>query len=139
MKNRGFSIIECVLCMLLLSGATMGIISIVLNVHINYKEQLYKCAVYTNLYTIFEVCGLSNDPIVSLNDYYSDNIILKEDDLIVIEINLSSKYLGKDTIKYEISVSKTTSEQIVNVQVINILDKYKGVNDEEISKRYYPL
>lgn len=139
MKNKGFSIIECVLCMFLLSSVTVGIVSIILNIHVNYNDRLYKSALYTNYHTIYNVCGLSSDPLESLKEVYKELITTVDENSVVIKINLSKKHQNVDNLQYQVSITKTETEQIVNIQVINVIERYEDVNHEAISQRIYPI
>ena len=113
MKNKGFSLIECVACLFLLSTVTIGIISVCLILEHNANERLYKNALYSNLHTIFRVCDLSNEPKKMIFEVYKDALDQINDNQVILRISLEKPYLQKEAIEYLI----TFEEDLENKKV----------------------
>lgn len=138
MKNKGFSIIECVICLSLLSVVTAGIFSVTINIKEQNMTRMYENAMYTNYHTIFRACDLSNDPKSKLIELYDELITEINQDSLVIKIDLSVPYYQCDNIQYKVTFEETEKNKIVCVEILNLNYRYKGVNDENLSKRVYP-
>lgn len=140
MKNKGFSIVECVVCMLLLSTVTIGIVSSTITIEYRNKERVYKNAVYSNFHTIFRVCDLSNDPKEQLISIYKDLVEVVDDNNLIINIELSdyTNTKNKNNLKYHVTFEETLDNRIVYVKVLDVDRNYEELNDESLSKRVYP-
>ena len=138
MKNKGFSLIECVACLFLLSTVTIGIISVCLILEHNANERLYKNALYSNFHTIFRVCDLSNEPKKMIYEVYKDALDQINDNQVILRISLEKPYLQKETIEYLITFEEDLENKKVKIQVLNLESKYEEINNEILSQRYYP-
>ena len=138
MKNKGFSLIECVACLFLLSTITIGIISVCLILEHNANERLYKNALYSNFHTIFRVCDLSNEPKKMIFEVYKDALDQINDNQVILRISLEKPYLQKEAIEYLITFEEDLENKKVKIQVLNLESKYEEINNEILSQRYYP-
>ena len=138
MKNKGFSLIECVACLFLLSTVTIGIISVCLILEHNANERLYKNALYSNFHTIFRVCDLSNEPKKMIYEVYKDALDQINDNQVILRISLEKPYLQKEAIEYLITFEEDLENKKVKIQVLNLESKYEEINNEILSQRYYP-
>ena len=138
MKNKGFSLIECVACLFLLSTVTIGIISVCLILEHNANERLYKNALYSNFHTIFRVCDLSNEPKKMIYEVYKDALDQINDNQVILRISLEKPYLQKEVIEYLITFEEDLENKKVKIQVLNLESKYEEINNEILSQRYYP-
>lgn len=138
MKNKGFSLIECVACLFLLSTVTIGIISVCLILEHNANERLYKNALYSNFHTIFRVCDLSNEPKKMIFEVYKDALDQINDNQVILRISLEKPYLQKEAIEYLITFEEDLENKKVKIQVLNLESKYEEINNEILSQRYYP-
>lgn len=138
MKNKGFSIVECVVCLLLLSTVTIGIVSATLSIEYRNKERLYQNALYSNFHTIFRVCDLSNNPKEQIINIYNDLVEEVDDNNLIINIEVSDIINHKNMIKYQVTFEETDKNLIVYVKVLDVENKYEEINDESLSKRFYP-
>lgn len=138
MKNKGFSIVECVVCLLLLSTVTIGIVSATLSIEYRNKERLYQNALYSNFHTIFRVCDLSNNPKEQIINIYNDLVEEVDDNNLIINIEVSDIINHKNMLKYQVTFEETDKNLIVYVKVLDVENKYEEINDESLSKRFYP-
>jgi hypothetical protein len=138
MKNKGFSIIECIACMFLLSTVTIGIVSTCLVIEHSNNERLYVNTLYTNYHTIFRICDLTTNPKKELVEIYQDQVKEVGKSHLKISIKLEKKYLKKEVIEYYISFYEDQANLIVKVQILDLESKYEEINNEILSQRYYP-
>ena len=136
MKNKGFSIIECVFCLLLLSSVTIGIITVILNINYQEKERLYKVELYANFHTLFNVMELGPNPKSSIKEVYKEFVIEKEDNLYFVNIPLVYEHNNNEIITYQITFAEFDEYYVVSVNVINVPKKYQELNHEVISQRF---
>ena len=136
MKNKGFSIIECVFCLLLLSSVTIGIITVILNINYQEKERLYKVELYANFHTLFNVMELGSNPKSSIKEVYKEFVIEKEDNLYLVNIPLIYEHDNNEIITYQITFEEFDEFYVVSVNIINVPKKYQELNHEVISQRF---
>lgn len=138
MKNKGFSIIECVVCMLLLSSVTIGIISTTFTIEYQKKERLYENALYTNYHTIYRVCDLTNNPKEQLISFYGDMVEVVDDNNLIITIQLEDYINNKEDLQYQVTFEESDTNLIVYLKVLGVEPNYEELNNEIFSKRIYP-
>lgn len=133
MKNKGFSITECVFCLLLLSSVTIGVVTVTLNIQYQEQERLYKAELYTNYHTLFNIIELSSNPKNSLKEVYGTYFNEQSVDIFLITIPVSSK--NKEALLYEVTINQQQEYQIVQIKILNLEPKYQELNHEVMSKR----
>lgn len=138
MRNKGFSIMECVLCMFLLSSVTVGIVSIVLNIATSNNDHMYKVALFSNYHTIYNICDLSDNPKDKLIEVYQDKLTVVNEDKYRVEIELEKKYKSFETLVFEVTFEEDEYNLFVNVKALNVDKNYEEINHEVFSKRVYP-
>lgn len=138
MKNKGFSILECIFSLLLLSSCVAGVMGIYFNVKNTNSRRLYETSLYTNYQNILRLCEV--DPKNSKNiveEEYKNFIVKSESNYLQIEIYLKVPYKKLDRIIFEVRFNETSTLYITTINVLNIERNYEGINDELLSKRVY--
>lgn len=134
MTNKGFSIIECVFCIVLLTFTITGSLSLFTKLKMDNLKNSYEIALYTNLHTILNLCESDiNNIEKNIKEVYSN--VYFDSEKITITINLDVLYKNVDAITYELKYYEDESGIMVEVEVVNVLDEYKEVNNEIFKKR----
>lgn len=60
MKNKGFSLVECIICIVVLSGSIIGITTFLFCLNNNNKQREYESKLGINYYAIFKL--FDSDP-----------------------------------------------------------------------------
>lgn len=134
MKNKGFSLVECIICIVILSGSIIGITTFLFCLNNDYKQREYESKLGINYYAIFKI--FDSDPANA-----KENIVnclggtVLDDGSIEIKVMLKNTYKNVNEIIYKVYLEETDISYKLEVQVEGILKKYDGINEEKISKR----
>lgn len=137
LKNSGFSLIECIFCILLLSSGIIGIFVPLTIIRNNYNQRYYESVLGINYYSIF--CIFTSDP-QNAEEYFITyfNGVKKEDGSIDIEVKLKQPYKNFEKIVFNVALSDTENRYIMEVKVKEVHEYYETINNSSLSKREIP-
>lgn len=139
MNNKGFSILECVFCLMLISFTSIGFFNILFFVNQTNAKNEYESILYNNLKAILEAGDIDpGNHKFLLTQIYEDNVKLISDDTIQITVYLDNKYNGEEMIVYVVKFEETTNNYFATVTIENIINEYEEINNELFTKRIYP-
>ena len=134
MKNKGFTLLECIFCVLFLSGSIVGIIIPIITIKNSYDKKYYESIIAINQYALFNI--FTSDPIntrKNIINYFNCKEL--NDGSIEVVCNLEKNYKKKDKVEFIVFLTETESSYIMKILLKGELENYEEINNEYISKR----
>lgn len=136
--NKGFSVLECVFCLLLISFSAAGLFNILFFVNNANIKKEYETTLFNNLKLILDVGEINSSKHLDLlKEIYQDNLKETNDDKVLIEVKLENKYKGCESIIYEVSCYEEDDYKVTFVNIVNVIEEYEEINNEKFTKRIY--
>ena len=134
MLNKGFSIVECIFCILFISSGIAGIIIPMSLIKNDYDRKYYESIISINHYSIFSL--FTADPVNAEENIvrYLDGRKL-EDGNIEVKLKLERVYKGKEEVIFNIKISESNETYSIEVYVEGVLEYYEKINQTYVAKR----